>query len=286
MPNRELRERIRFSEKIAALKDKEFRLFVLLISCVDDYGRYDGNPKLILSACFPYGTEKLKVVEKTLNALSDKDLIGLYEIEGKIYLQMKQWKSRKRSHPKFPAPQGFIKNCQQPADSGQPITNNDNVYTNNDNVYTEGFLLFWETYPKKRAKDKAWKAWQTNGCEARREEILSALSNHIDLPEWLKDDGQFIPYPASWLNAKRWEDVIEGGKSYLDPFDQAVEDCAKEIFKRYHFQGNDGVQEYTDTLYDKFKDMGIKNGGTVKDAAIVLGRHKIKKDSISAMMMQ
>jgi hypothetical protein len=24
--------------------------------------------------------------------------------------------------------------------------------------------------------------------------------------EWIKENGQFIPYPATWLNAKGWED--------------------------------------------------------------------------------
>jgi hypothetical protein len=24
--------------------------------------------------------------------------------------------------------------------------------------------------------------------------------------DWIKDGGKFIPYPATWLNAKRWED--------------------------------------------------------------------------------
>jgi DNA replication protein DnaC len=24
--------------------------------------------------------------------------------------------------------------------------------------------------------------------------------------EWLKDGGQFIPHPATWLNGRRWED--------------------------------------------------------------------------------
>ena len=24
--------------------------------------------------------------------------------------------------------------------------------------------------------------------------------------QWLKDGGEFIPHPASWLNGRRWED--------------------------------------------------------------------------------
>jgi len=28
-------------------------------------------------------------------------------------------------------------------------------------------------------------------------------------PEWTKDNGKYIPYPATWLNAKGWEDELD-----------------------------------------------------------------------------
>ena len=27
--------------------------------------------------------------------------------------------------------------------------------------------------------------------------------------QWKKDNGKYIPYPSSWLNAKGWEDEIQ-----------------------------------------------------------------------------
>ena len=30
----------------------------------------------------------------------------------------------------------------------------------------------------------------------------------INSPEWKKSGGEFIPYPASWLNARGWEDEL------------------------------------------------------------------------------
>ena len=42
------------------------------------------------------------------------------------------------------------------------------------------------------------------------EDMLRALDWQKRLPEWTKDGGQFIPYPATWLNARRWEDEPDG----------------------------------------------------------------------------
>ena len=30
--------------------------------------------------------------------------------------------------------------------------------------------------------------------------------------EWTKNNGQFIPYPSTWLNQKRWEDELNNPK--------------------------------------------------------------------------
>ena len=38
--------------------------------------------------------------------------------------------------------------------------------------------------------------------------MLSAIAKHKNTDQWKKDNGQFIPNPASWLNARRWEDEM------------------------------------------------------------------------------
>lgn len=71
------------------------------------------------------------------------------------------------------------------------------------------FERFWKAYPKKRGKDAAFRAW-----EKRRkahdlppvEALLAALDAAGTSREWRKDGGQFIPYPATWLNQGRWAD--------------------------------------------------------------------------------
>jgi hypothetical protein len=41
------------------------------------------------------------------------------------------------------------------------------------------------------------------------ETILTALEQHKKSDQWRKDNGQFIPHPATWLNNERWADELE-----------------------------------------------------------------------------
>ena len=70
------------------------------------------------------------------------------------------------------------------------------------------FDEFWEKYPKKRSKGRAERAWvKIKPDEQLFKAILDGLERAKKSRDWLKNEGQFIPYPATWLNAKGWEDV-------------------------------------------------------------------------------
>lgn len=88
----------------------------------------------------------------------------------------------------------------------EPITKNQykNLPANPD-----GFAAFWSAYPKKKSKGDAEKAWKRIKPDAElRERIDRSLEAMKASADWLKDGGQYIPYPATWLNAKGWEDEI------------------------------------------------------------------------------
>ena len=36
--------------------------------------------------------------------------------------------------------------------------------------------------------------------------MINSLEQFRGSKDWLKDNGQYIPYPSTWLNQKRWED--------------------------------------------------------------------------------
>ena len=73
----------------------------------------------------------------------------------------------------------------------------------------DGFALFWQEYPRKAAKAAALKAWQKlNPSPELVERILAHVRDHKRSPDWIKDGGQFVPHPATFLNGRRWEDDI------------------------------------------------------------------------------
>ena len=76
--------------------------------------------------------------------------------------------------------------------------------------YSEDFERFYEAYPKRKAKPIAFKAWLKHKPDINV--VLKSLIMHKKSDQWTKNKGEFIPYPASWLNAEGWNDEIETKK--------------------------------------------------------------------------
>lgn len=69
------------------------------------------------------------------------------------------------------------------------------------------FAEFWSVYPKKKAKQDAIKAWdKIKPDEALGKTIIKAVQSQKLTQDWIKNGGAFIPYPATYLNGRRWED--------------------------------------------------------------------------------
>lgn len=69
------------------------------------------------------------------------------------------------------------------------------------------FDTFWKIYPKKAGKKDARKAWAKVEPD-KHPMIMQWLATHRRCADWVKDDGQYIPHAATWLNAERWEDEV------------------------------------------------------------------------------
>lgn len=72
------------------------------------------------------------------------------------------------------------------------------------------FEVFWSSYPKKKGKGKAEQSW--NKLKPDLQTVLTAIEKEKQTKQWQKDNGQFIPFPATWLNQRRWEDetIVDG----------------------------------------------------------------------------
>ena len=69
------------------------------------------------------------------------------------------------------------------------------------------FDVFWAACPRKVGKGSAERAWRKiNPDEALAMQIVKAMTEQRSCQQWKKDNGQFIPHPATWLNRKSWED--------------------------------------------------------------------------------
>lgn len=75
----------------------------------------------------------------------------------------------------------------------------------------ERFEGFWRMYPLKKSKQAAIRAWDSLCPDDRLLAMMGhALQRQMNSPEWQRklseEGGQGIPYPATWLNNRRWED--------------------------------------------------------------------------------
>jgi hypothetical protein len=71
------------------------------------------------------------------------------------------------------------------------------------------FAQFWAAYPRKRSKGDAERAWKAlSPSEQLTDIILQAVERAKTTDQWRRESGQFIPYPATWLRAKGWEDEM------------------------------------------------------------------------------
>jgi len=105
----------------------------------------------------------------------------------------------------------------------KPLTSNRQATDNKQEVknkrikeYTSDFLQFYDAYPKHIGREPAWKAWQKlNGSRPNLSTLITKINEMKKSEDWTKDNGKFIPHPATWLNQKRWED--EGVRLEVKP---------------------------------------------------------------------
>ena len=255
MPSRIIKESCTRSATLDALSAEAERLFWRLTTVADDYGRLDAHATVVRTSCFKRREDiRTAQVERWLRELATgaDPALQLYTVEGRRYGVFRKWHIHQRTRQgrsRFPDPPPFAATC---GNSPQSAVLNVNVNVNeNVNVkepketHTPAaglrpaerlFDRFWAAYPKKRSKGQAERTWMTSlpkllghpPTEPFLASLMVALERAKTSEEWTRENGRYIPYPASWLNAKGWEDEPVGPpkSAALAAFEQAVRDGA------------------------------------------------------------
>jgi hypothetical protein len=81
-------------------------------------------------------------------------------------------------------------------------------------VYPPGFAEFWVAYPRKVGKDKAFAEWKKRRPDrAMLDLMLAAIEVQKTSDQWMRDGGQFIPHPSTWLHQGRWQDELDAAQT-------------------------------------------------------------------------
>jgi hypothetical protein len=71
----------------------------------------------------------------------------------------------------------------------------------------ELFEIFWRTYPRRVGKGDARKVWLKLRPDVELvQQMLVTLAWQRETEQWMRDDGQYIPHPSTWLRQERWTD--------------------------------------------------------------------------------
>ena len=111
----------------------------------------------------------------------------------------------------------------------KPLTTNYKPLKPKPSVHDgDDFDRFWDAYPKKSGKIAAQKTWVKN--KPPIDDVLVALLWQSKSDQWLKDGGQYIPNPSTYINQGRWHDepqaIVNKPKGYHD----SISDTMRQIF--------------------------------------------------------
>lgn len=71
----------------------------------------------------------------------------------------------------------------------------------------ERFTEFWKIYPRKAGKVDALKSWKRIKPNIElTAKMLAKITEQRHSEDWARENGKYIPHPATWLNKGCWDD--------------------------------------------------------------------------------
>lgn len=213
------------SRKLAIATPFTALLFTWLVPHCDDGGNMNRDAHTVKMKVVPGRPETIPEVEASLKEMEKLALIDTYEVEGEQYLHIIHWGDHQTlrldratwefpAYPKAEQPSGnHSESTRQPRGAGLATEGKISKGKVSKEITLLGFDTFWSAYPRKTSKKTAMRSWaRINPNEQLRAKIMAAVAEHSKSEQWQKDEGRFIPHPATWLNQERWEDELKPGK--------------------------------------------------------------------------
>lgn len=184
-------------------------LYPLLVACTDDYGRQAGDAFTVKHAVFPTSPRTEAEFDAALEAMHRAGLVVRYEADGRQVMQIVDFGKgqpnlHKRTLSSFPEFPGNLPEIPSELKRTQPNPTKPNPTAPSA---VDAFDAFWSIYPKKKSRADAEKAWRKLAPSPElSQRIHASIAAQLGSEDWRKDAGKYIPYAASWLNGRRWED--------------------------------------------------------------------------------
>lgn len=229
-------------QKLCSISRDARLTFIGLWTNSDDYGVVKGHPAWLKSQIFPYDDIKIQTFQVWLQELEALHVILPFSDNGESFYFIRNFERHqvvnRKSKCRNPQPPcGLIDDSLSThgalMDQTETETETETELKQKQkprhcvSTHDEQFDVFWNEYPKKVGKLEAKKAWgKMNGTRPPLNVILSKVQELKRTDQWTKDNGQFIPNPATWLNRGGWddevqkertiEDIIENSKRYAE----------------------------------------------------------------------
>ena len=182
---------------------------------------FNGEDITIPKGSFITGIMSAKKELPTLSAQNIRTIFKYLKSTGRItvnsnnkfsIIKVEKWVEYQNNNKQTNKP---LTNDQQA--TNKPLTTNKNVKNvknvKKDNILPDksgdydDFLKWYNLYPRKVGKPKAYQAWKKikPDLELKKKMVLAVIE-HCKSKQWQKEE--FIPYPATYLSQRRWEDIL------------------------------------------------------------------------------
>ena len=161
-------------------------------------------------AWYEYGVKKVpnkKIIKDILGWLEGNSMVTVYSNRHGTFIVLTNWDTYNAIEAKKVTQKKLAKVTQKKRNV-DTLKEGLEVKEKKKEIYTPDFLQFWEIYPKKKGKGDAYKAYnKINGGKPSFEIISASIETQKKSEQW--QNKKYIPHPATWLNARGWEDEDE-----------------------------------------------------------------------------